>query len=222
MKRVSLAALAIIPLFSSCDHIDAVGNKVNDLKELRMESSQGIDGLKLGQIADGINGGPTVQDVAQTDFDAFISEPGRMNIVDFHAEWCGPCKNLGPVLSGVVEANSGVARLGKINVDHARELSQSQDVRSIPDVRFYIEGKMVHRFVGGESKSTLEQLVKTHTASIVPVTDFAGQLNTGLDGVVGDAPAAGPAGGNHKAKPIAEAMQPMEKEWLPPGMSRKK
>lgn len=164
MKRISLAALAIIPIFSSCDHDDAFGDK--------MESTQEIDATKLGQISDGINSGATVQDLAQTEFDAFISEPGQLNIVDFYADWCGPCRRLGPILSGVVEANSGVARLGKINVDHAKQLARFQGVRSIPDVRFYIDGKMVHQFVGGESKFTLEGLIKTHTASIVPANDL--------------------------------------------------
>lgn len=199
-----------------------MGDKVDELKDLRKESTQGIDGIKIGQILDDVKGGPTVQDLAQTEFDTFISEPGRLNIVDFHAEWCGPCKKLGPVLTEVVNANSGVARLGKIDVDQAGELSQTLGVRRIPDVRFYVDGQLVHRFTGGKPKAALEKLVKAHTASMVPIDDFAGQLNAGLDGVVGGGTVPVPTGAQDNSKPIDEAMKPMDKEWLPPGMSRKK
>jgi len=191
---------------------------MNDLKDLRKESTQGIDGMKLGQILDNVKVGPTIQDLPQTEFDAFIAEKGRLNIVDFHADWCAPCKKLGPILSEVVEANSKVVRLGKINVDHARELAQEQDVEGIPDVRFYVDGQLVHKFVGGESKATIEKLIAEHTSSIVPTDDSAGQVN----GAAGDSAGFQPTNAPNKAKPINEAMKPMEKNWLPPGMSQKK
>ncbi|QTN33189.1 thioredoxin family protein [Akkermansiaceae bacterium] len=193
---------------SSCDHIDAVGDKVNELKDVRKQSSQGVEGMDIKAIVSGAqNAGPTVQDIGEVDFQTFISQPGRLNVVDFHADWCGPCKQLAPVLSGVIETNSTVARLGKLNVDHARELSREQGVTSIPDVRFYVDGKLVHKFVGGESKETLETLIATHSANISPA------------GGGGDAIPGRPRPPN--AKHIEEAMKPMEKEWLPPGMIKK-
>lgn len=222
MKHFFPTAFAIVPLLVSCDHIDAVGDKVNDLKDLRKESTQGIDGMKTGQILENVKVGPAIQDLPQTEFDAFIAERGRLNIVDFHADWCAPCKKLGPILSEVVEANSKVVRLGKINVDHARELAQEQDVQGIPDVRFYVDGHLVHKFVGGESKATIEKLIAEHTSSIVPTDDSAGQVNGGSDGAAGDPAGFQPTNAPNKAKPINEAMKPMEKNWLPPGMSQKK
>lgn len=203
-----LLLVIAIPFLSSCDHIDAVGDKVNELKDVRKESTQGVEGMDIKAIINGAqNAGPTVQDIGEVDFQTFISQPGRLNVVDFHADWCGPCKKLAPVLSGVIEANSKVARLGKLNVDHARELSQEQGVTSIPDVRFYVDGKLVHKFVGGASKETLGDLIATHSAGM------------GTVGSDGEAIPARPRAAN--SKPIEEAVKPMEKEWLPPGMKKK-
>jgi thioredoxin len=212
-------------LLSSCDHIDAVGDKVGELKDMRKESTQGVEGMDLKAIVNGMqNSGPAIRDIGEVDFQSFISEPGRLNVVDFHADWCGPCKKLGPVLSSVIEANSGIVRLGKLNVDQARQLSQEQGVRSIPDVRFYIDGKLVHKFTGAPPKETIESLIATHSANIDPTAGMAARLKTGFagvdggDGITATVPAR-PRPAN--AKPIEEAMKPMKKDWLPPGMSQK-
>jgi len=201
-------------MLSSCDHIDAVGHKVDELKDVREESTQGVDGMDLKAIVSGIrNTGPTVQDIGEVDFQTFISQSGRLNVVDFHADWCGPCKQLGPVLSGVIEENSGVARLGKLNVDQARQLSKEQGVSSIPDVRFYIDGKLVHKFTGAAPKETIESLIATHSANIDPSPAIA--ENDDAAATVPSRPRTA------NAKPIKEAVKPMEKDWLPPGMKRK-
>lgn len=224
MKVPYLITALVLPFLASCDHIDAVGDKVNELKDVRKESTQGVDGMDLKAIVSGIqNAGPTVQDLGEVEFQEFISQPGRLNIVDFHADWCGPCKQLGPVLSGVVEANSQIVRLGKINVDHAKELAREQGVRGIPDVRFYVDGKLVHKFMGGIPKSEIERLIAEHSMSINPAQGIADSLREGTGGVAvsdgGLTPTNAPASA---AKPIEEAIQPMKKDWLPPGMSQKK
>ncbi len=78
--------MAVIALFlNSCDHIDAVGDKVNELKDLRTESTQGINGMKLDQIIEGVRGDATVQEVNQLEFDHFTKEPGKLNIVEFRS-----------------------------------------------------------------------------------------------------------------------------------------
>jgi thioredoxin len=171
-----------------------------------------------------IQGGPSVTPISEVDFDHFIAEPGKLNIVDFHADWCGPCKTLGPILEQVVTENGLKARLGTFDVDQGKEFARDQGVSGIPDVRFYIDGKMVDRFVGGESKARVEELIAKHTAGIIPANDFAGQLNAGIDSLgmpnttTEEIPAR-PEAAN--TKPLEEAMAPMDEEWLPPGMSRK-
>ncbi len=218
MKHFMLIAAVALPLFCSCDTIDAVGDRVDELKDAREVSTNGVEGMDLKAITDGIRkSSPAVQDIGEVDFQEFISEPGMLNIVDFHADWCGPCKKLAPVLSGVVEENSHVARLGKLNVDQARELAQEQGVRSIPDVRFYIDGKLVDKFTGGVSKEAIERIVATRSTAIKPVARL-GEGITEADGTTGTA-LERPRPAN--AKPIGEAMKPMDDGWLPPGVIRK-
>ncbi len=222
MKRISLAAIAILSLLNSCDHIDAVGDKVNELKDLRKESTQGLDGLGLDQILDGVKGGATIQTLQETDFATFTSESGRLNIVEFQSSGSSYSLDFQPVLAAAVNRNSSVARLGRIDVEKALNLAEIQEVRKVPDIRFYLDGQLVHQFTGTESEETLDKLIKAHSATVIPVDDFAAQLNEGLDGVTGGTSVTSPTQPPQKVTPIDEAMKPMDKEWLPPGMSRKK
>lgn len=219
MKLRLFPVIAAPFLLGSCDSIDAVGDRMNELKDLRKESTQGVEGMDINAITTGISkSGPSVQDLAETDFDAFIAEPGRLNIVDYHAEWCGPCKMLAPILTEIVEENAGAVRLGKINVDHAQELAREQGVSGIPDVRFYVDGKLVHKFVGAPPRAELEHLIATHSASISPTPTTA----AGIEKASGDPAAVVLPERPANAKPLEEAMKPMEKKWLPPGVTPKK
>ncbi len=229
MKRLLLIPSLAAALLGSCDHIDAVGDKVNELKDMRTQSTQGIDGAKLSDLLGGNPGqaGPAVQDIGEAEFQAFINQPGRINIVDFHADWCPPCKQLAPVLSAAVTAKP-VARVGKINIDSAKSFASAQGVQGIPDVRFYVDGQLVERFVGGHSQQTVEAMIERHAASVSPPSTEAltAQLNAGLEGVAGGPATASsqtsvPIPPRSSGKPIEEAMQPMKKDWLPPGMSPK-
>jgi thioredoxin-like negative regulator of GroEL len=223
MKYVLL--LPAFALLGSCDHIDAVGDKVNELKDMRKESTAGVEGMDLKALMEGAKDtGPAVQDIGEVDFQEFVTGPGKLNVVVFHADWCGPCKRFAPVISGVVEAHSGVVRMGRVNVDQARELCTELGVRSIPDVRFFIDGEMIHKFTGGLSRDGIESLIATHSANIDPTAGTAGGVDQGFpgaaenDGTTATVP-ANPRPAN--AKPIGEAVKPMDKDWLPPGMSRK-
>lgn len=223
MKR--LLIIPAIAVLGSCDHIDAVGDKVNELKDMRKETTQGIDGMDLKAIVEGVEDtGPAVQDIGEVDLQTFISESGRLNIVVFHVGWSDPCKRLVPVISGVVEEHPGIVRLGRINVDQARELSAEMGVRNIPDVRFYIDGELVHKFTGDLSKGDIESLIATHAASIDPAAVVAAGLDQGFPGAAdnaGTTPTVPAKPRPSNAKPIEEAVKPMDKDWLPPGMSRK-
>jgi thioredoxin 1 len=69
-------------------------------------------------------------------------------LVDFWAEWCGPCKMIGPVIDQVATDLEGVAKVGKVNVDDARDLAVKYNVRSIPLLLFFKNGEVKDQIVG--------------------------------------------------------------------------
>ncbi len=76
-------------------------------------------------------------------------------LVDFYAEWCGPCKALHPVLESVATDFEGKAVISKINVDQNPELSQQFGVRSIPSLFYFQNGKLIEHETGYKSKEEI-------------------------------------------------------------------
>ncbi len=80
-------------------------------------------------------------------FDKTLSE-GRLTMVDFWAEWCGPCQMLGPVIESLAEKYEGKAVVGKVNTDEEQELAMRFGITGIPTVIFFKDGREVDRLVG--------------------------------------------------------------------------
>ena len=79
-------------------------------------------------------------------------------LVDFWAEWCGPCKMIGPVIDQLASEVEGTAKVGKVNVDQARELSVKYGVKSIPLLLFFKGGEVEDQIVGANvTKDMLKQ-----------------------------------------------------------------
>ena len=76
-------------------------------------------------------------------------------LVDFYAEWCGPCKMMGPVLESLEDTN-----VIKVNVDEHQDLSEEYRIMSIPTLIFFKEGKKVNEVVGFHSKEQIEDILK--------------------------------------------------------------
>ena len=83
----------------------------------------------------------------QESFDKALSE-GKLRMVDFWADWCGPCQMLAPVIDGLAEQYAGKAVVGKVNVDEEQELAIRYGVMSIPTVIFFKNGEEIDRKVG--------------------------------------------------------------------------
>ena len=78
-------------------------------------------------------------------------------LVDFWAEWCGPCKMVAPVLDEIVEEQGGKLKLGKVNIDDNMELARRFEVMSIPTMILFKDGEPKARIVGAKGKGQLLQ-----------------------------------------------------------------
>lgn len=94
----------------------------------------------------------------QTSFDQALAE-GKPMMVDFWADWCGPCKMLGPVIEDLAGQFGEKVVVGKVNVDEEQELAIRYGVMSIPTVIFFKDGKEIERKVGVMPKDAFVQVL---------------------------------------------------------------
>lgn len=181
LKR-TLSVMPLVMLLASCDKLrDAIGQL----------EKKAVDTTAVAHVSQ----------LTSDNFETFATQRGKVVVVDFYADWCGPCRKLAPILDRVAADHGGLVLIGKVNVDQQRELAGRQNVSSIPDVRIFRDGKQVDRFVGTPGEAKVRERIEAHTKGLPPAPSNA----------EGQTPAAKPQ----------PAITPATKDWLPPGIQRR-
>ena len=94
-----------------------------------------------------------------TNFQESALDSDKLVVVDFWAEWCGPCRLVTPIIDELSKDYEGKAVIGKVNVDHNAAVASKYNVRSIPTILFLKGGEVVDKQVGATTKAALEQKI---------------------------------------------------------------
>ena len=91
----------------------------------------------------------------ESNFDRELTQDDKPMIVDFWAEWCGPCKMIAPLLDEIAREKEGTLKIAKVNVDDNQSLSAKYNIRAIPALLFFKNGQLRDQVVGVASKKDL-------------------------------------------------------------------
>ena len=101
-------------------------------------------------------------ELTDSNFQTQVLESDKLTVVDFWAEWCGPCRAIGPVIEELSKEYSGRINVGKVNVDQNPDLSVNYGITSIPAILFIKGGKVVDKQIGAVPKSVLDKKIQSH------------------------------------------------------------
>ncbi len=188
--KLPLACVAVILIVSSgCDRVRTLADRVGKKEPGGANAPADL--------------GPLVSEIPEGAFNTFIHQRNRLVIVDFHADWCGPCRQLAPLLDQITREMGGLVVVGKVDVDRQSELAATHGVKSIPDVRMYRDGRLVDKFVGLPDNDEVRRRIATHSKGL-SIEALASRED--------DATSA------PKPPPL---MRPESGDWIPEGMRRR-
>ncbi len=101
-----------------------------------------------------------VLEITSENFEEEVLKSDKKVIIDFYADWCGPCKMMSPVIDKIAEENAETIKVGKVNVDENQELAMKYNVMSIPTILVFKNGTISKTFVGVTTKEEIEEVIK--------------------------------------------------------------
>jgi thioredoxin 1 len=105
-----------------------------------------------------------IKHVSDASFEAEVLQPGSAVLVDYWAEWCGPCKMIAPILDEVAGTYQGRLTIAKMNVDENREIPAKFGIRGIPTLMLFKDGQLAATKVGAMSKAQLTAFIDQQLA----------------------------------------------------------
>lgn len=103
--------------------------------------------------------------VTDSSFSSEVEQAKGLVLVDFWATWCGPCQIVAPVLDQLAQQYAGKAKVAKLDVDNNQRTAMRFNVRSIPSILFFKDGKHVDTVVGALPKASIESKIQQHLAA---------------------------------------------------------
>ncbi len=101
-------------------------------------------------------------ELTDANFQAEVLDSDKLTVIDFWAEWCGPCRAIGPVIEELAKDYEGTVKVGKVNVDHNPQVSTNYGITSIPAILFVKNGQVVDKLVGAQPKANFVKKIEAH------------------------------------------------------------
>ena len=101
-----------------------------------------------------------VFEFTEKNFNSEVLQSDIPVLVDFWAEWCGPCKAIAPTVGEIADEYNGTVKVGKVNVDNNQKVAMEYGIRSIPSLLIFKDGTIVNQIVGSVEKDSITKLLK--------------------------------------------------------------
>jgi len=121
--------------------------------ELNLQTQTNNQTIKIRNMA---------QSFTDSNFQTEVLSSDKLTVVDFWAEWCGPCRAIGPVIEELSKEYAGKVNVGKVNVDENPQVSMNYGITSIPAILFIKNGQVVDKLVGAQPKGNFVKKIESH------------------------------------------------------------